>query len=103
LETSEPRRYAIEFDASQLDTDDFEINLPDGYTVDELPPEVRVDYPFASYHSKTELVGHMLKYTRRCEIRNQSVSADQADQLRKFYRTIETDERMIAVLKKAAP
>ena len=37
LESKEPRKYPIEFAAPARDTDTFEITLPAGYEVDELP------------------------------------------------------------------
>ena len=55
LETKEPRRYPIEFDGPRRDTDAFEIALPPGYTVDELPSAVDIDDGFISYHSKNHL------------------------------------------------
>src|SRR5208283_281152 len=55
LETREPRKFAIEFDGPARDTDSFEITIPAGYVVDDLPPPVDADYGFANYHSKTEV------------------------------------------------
>lgn len=52
LETREPRNFSIEFEGPAQDTDTFEIALPPGYEVDDLPPPVDVDYSFASYHSE---------------------------------------------------
>ena len=40
------------------DVDTFEIAIPAGYVVDDLPPPVDADYSFASYHSKTEVKGN---------------------------------------------
>jgi hypothetical protein len=99
LETKEPRLFPIEFQEPTLDTDTFEITLPAGYVVDELPPPVDVDYGFASYHSKTVVNGNTLDYTRTFEVKELSVPVDKADQLRKFYRIIAGDERNTAVLK----
>ncbi len=99
LETPEPRRYPIEFPEPQLDADVFEITLPPGYVVDDLPPAVDADYPFASYHAKTELVGNVLHYHRTFELKELSVPVSEAGQLKKFYRIIATDERSTAVLK----
>jgi hypothetical protein len=101
LETSEPRRYPIEFSAPRLDADVFEITLPPGYVVDDLPPAVDADYPFASYHAKTELKGNVLRYHRTFEQKELSVPVSEAAQLKKFYRIIATDERSTAVLKLA--
>jgi hypothetical protein len=102
LETKEPRKFPIEFEAPLRDTDSFEIALPPGYEVDELPPPTDADYSFGSYHSKTEASGNVLHYTRALEINELSVPVSQMDELKKFYRMIAADERNTAVLKPAA-
>ncbi len=102
LETKEPRRFPIEFPGPERDTDVFEIELPAGYVVDELPPPVSADYGFVAYQSKSEAVGHTLRYTRTFEVRDLSVPVSKAGELKKFYRIIENDERNSAVLKAAA-
>ena len=101
LETKEPRKYPLEFVGPSRDTDRFEITLPTGYEVDDLPPPVDVDYSFASYHSKTEAAGNVLRYTRTFEIKELSVPLNKMDDLKKFYRIIAGDERNTAVLKPA--
>jgi hypothetical protein len=99
LETKEPRQFPIEFEGPVLDTDNFEITLPPGYTVDELPAPVDADYGFASYHSKSELKGNVLTYSRTFEIKELSVPVSRAAELKKFYRIIASDERNTAILK----
>lgn len=99
LETQEPRRFPIEFEAPRRDTDVFEITLPAGFQADELPEAVDLDLSFASYHSKSELVGNTIRYSRTLEIKNLSVPLSQAGELKKFYRVIANDERNMAVLK----
>jgi hypothetical protein len=101
LETKEARAHPIEFDEPERDTDTVEILLPVGYSVDELPPATNIDDGFASYHSKTEFSGRTLKYSRTLEIKELSVPAAKAEQLKTFYREIAEDERNSAVLKKA--
>lgn len=101
LETPESRQLPIQFDAREHDTDVFDISLPSGYTVDELPPPANADYGFASYHSHTELVGNVLHYARELVIKEADVPAASADQLKVLYRVITNDERMTAVLKRA--
>ena len=103
LETKEDRHYPIEFDGAERDTDVFEIALPAGYEVDELPPPVNLDYGFVSYQSKTEAVGHTLRYTRTFELRQLTVPVAKAQELKKFYRIISNDERNSAVLKPTPP
>jgi hypothetical protein len=102
LETKEPRQFPVEFDGPTLDTDTFDIALPPGYEVDELPPPVAEDHSFASYHSKTEASGGELHYSRTLEIKELSVPVSKVDELKKFYRVIASDERNNAVLKLAA-
>jgi transglutaminase-like putative cysteine protease len=100
LETKEPRQYPVEFEGPQRDTDVFEIALPAGFVPDELPPPVNIDTGFAAYHSKTEVVGHALRYTRTFEIKDLSVPVSKVPQLKEFYRVIAGDERNSAVLKR---
>ncbi|MBZ5528260.1 MAG: DUF3857 and transglutaminase domain-containing protein [Acidobacteriia bacterium] len=101
LETKEPRRYAIEFDGPTLQTDTFEITLPAGYEVDELPPAVKLDNGYARYESKTEAAGKTLRYTRTFEVKELSVPVEKAADLKLFYRKIASDERNVAVLRPA--
>jgi len=99
LETKEPRKFPIEFEEPTRDTDTFEITIPPGYVVDDLPPPVDADYGFASYHSKTVVNGNVVDYTRTFEVKELSVPVSKADDLRRFYRIIAGDERNTVVLK----
>jgi hypothetical protein len=99
LETKEPRQFPIEFEGPLEDTDTFEITLPPGYEVDDLPPPVDADFGFASYHSKTEVKGNVIGYTRTFKVTELSVPVNKAEELKKFYRIIASDERNTAILK----
>jgi len=99
LETKEPRKYPIEFEGPVRDSDAFEIVLPPGYEVDDVPPPVDADFGFASYHSKTEVKGNVIGYSRSFEVKELSVPVSRADELKKLYRIIASDERNTAVLK----
>jgi hypothetical protein len=99
LETQEPRKFPIELEEPARDTDTFEITIPPGFVVDDIPPAVDADYGFASYHSKTVVTGNVVDYTRTFEVKELSVPVDKADELKKFYRIIATDERNTVVLK----
>ena len=102
LETKEPRKFPIEFEGPSHDTDTFDIALPTGLVVDDVPPPVDADYGFASYHSKTEVNGNVIHYSRTFEVKELSVPVAKADDLKKFYRIIAGDERNTVVLKAAA-
>jgi Transglutaminase-like superfamily len=99
LETKEPRTFPIEFEGPSRDTDTFEIAIPAGYVVDDIPPSVDADYSFASYHAKTEVNGNLIHYSRTLEVKELSVPGARADDLKKFYRIIASDERNTVVLK----
>ena len=99
LETKEPHKFPIEFDGTLHDTDTFDITIPAGYVVDDAPPPVDADYGFASYHSKTEVKDNLIRYTRSLEVKELSVPVTRADELKKFYRIIASDERNTVVLR----
>jgi hypothetical protein len=99
MEAKEPRKFPVIFDGPEKDVDSFEIALPTGFEVEDLPPPVDVDYSFASYHSKTEEKDNTLLYSRTYEIKELEVPVEKLDELKKFYRIIASDERNTAVLK----
>jgi hypothetical protein len=102
LETKDPRMFPIEFDGPSRDTDTFEITVPPGYTVDDLPPAVDANYSFATYHAKSEVTGNVIRYSRSFEVKELSVPVSKAGELKDLYRIIATDERNTAVLKPTA-
>lgn len=99
LETRDPRRQAVVFDGPERDVDTFEITLPPGYVVDDIPPAVDIDLGFASYHSKSEAKGNTLIYTRTFEIKDLFVPLSKVNELRNLYRVISSDERNDAVIR----
>lgn len=101
LERKEPRKYPVEFDGPEKDVSVFEITLPPGFEMEELPPPAVVEYSFATYKSESEMKGNVLRYTRTLEIKELSVPVSKLDELKKFYRVIAGDERNMAVLKPA--
>ncbi len=103
LETKEPRLFPVEFPGPARDTDTFDITVPAGYSVDDLPPPVDADFSFASYHSKSEVKGNVIHYTRTFEVKQLSVPVNKAPELKEFYRIIAGDERNTAVLKPVNP
>ena len=102
FESKDPRKFPFELEGAARDVDTFEIAIPAGYEVDDMPPPVDADYSFASYHSKTEVSGGMIRYTRTYEIKELSVPVSRADDLRRFDRVIAGDERNTVVLKAVA-
>ena len=99
-ETDKPRKFPIEFRSATHESDTFEIELPQGFAVDELPDPVKVDVGFATYESKTEVQGQLLRYTRDYTVRKLEVPIAQEAELKRLFSTIYSDERNSAVLKK---
>jgi hypothetical protein len=95
-----PRKYPLEFATASLDSDIFEIALPSGYTVDELPPPVEVKTAFAEYKSTVEVNGNVLRYQRDYKVHDVRVPVDKLEEMKKFYRQVAADERSSAVLKR---
>lgn len=94
------RALPINLDEAWNDRDDFSIQLPVGYTVDELPDPVKLDVGFASYESSSRMEGDTLHYTRSYTVRQLDLPADKYDDLHKLAEAIEGDEQNRAVLKK---
>jgi hypothetical protein len=96
-----PREYPFEFHAVLLDTDSFDIAIPPGYAIDDLPAPADIDYSFGSYHSSTVVDGGTIHYRRSYEIKQLTVPVDQANNVKNFYQIIAGDERSMVVLKPA--
>ena len=97
------RKYPVEFREATLQSDVFEIALPPGYVVDELPPPTKVSYDFGAYSSEMAVEGNTLRYKRTYEIKDVRVPTQSLDSLKKFFRQIAADERSSAILRRANP
>ncbi|MGH9588703.1 MAG: DUF3857 domain-containing transglutaminase family protein [Acidobacteriaceae bacterium] len=96
-----PRHYPVEFSSTGDWRDAFDLKLPAGYTVDELPDPVNLDTDFASYHSEVTAKDGVLHYSREYKVKKLELDADQYAAVRRFEGQIYNDENRNAVLKKA--
>jgi hypothetical protein len=96
-----PRKYAFQFEGTTKETDEYEIEIPKEYTVDDVPEPVKVDMGFARYESKVEVSGSKIRYARTFERKAVLVPAERADDVRKLMGLIGADEAAVVVLKKA--
>jgi hypothetical protein len=94
------RTLPIDLDATGRWRASFDITLPSGYAVDELPDPVNIDMDFASYHSSATAKGNVLHYEREYVVRDVELPADRAADFRKLESQILADEKGTAVLKK---
>jgi hypothetical protein len=94
------RKFPVELSGATSEKDNYEIQLPPGYAVDDLPESRQIDVGFASYKSKIEASGSTLHYSREYIVRDPDVGTDHFTDLRKLEGTIGDDEFASAVLKK---
>jgi hypothetical protein len=95
-----PRQYPVEFERSSKETDEYEIELPAGYVVDDLPDPVKVDVGFAAYESKISSSGNKIRYWRELLIRDLQVDVAHLSDLNKLEGQIGADESASVVLKR---
>jgi len=94
------RKYPIELGHPGKWHDEFDVQIPEGYVVDELPEKVDVDYDFASYHAKTTSKPGLLHYERDYTLRVVELAPERAMDLHRLEGAIMSDEKSTAVLKK---
>jgi transglutaminase-like putative cysteine protease len=103
LFNEKPRKYGVEFEEASRQDDVFDIRLPAGYVVDDLPKPIQEDCEFASYQSSVEVSGGTLHYKRTYVVKDVTVPPQKLDVIRSFYRHVEEDEKSSAVLKRTSP
>ena len=96
------RIYPVELGETRIVKDEFDLELPPGYTMDEMPEPVSVDMGFAAYQSRTEMHGSMLHYARQYTVRQVEVPADKYGAVQQLIGQIEQDEHSQAVFIKKA-
>jgi hypothetical protein len=96
-----PRHVAIDLEQTMQGNDEYDIELPQGYVVDELPDAVKMDVGFASYVSTTEVHGRVLHYSRTYTVRQVTVPASKYAQVQQLAAAIAADEDSQAILKRA--
>jgi transglutaminase-like putative cysteine protease len=94
------RRIPIDLRETMQATDDYDIELPPGYAVDEIPEPVKVDMGFAAYESSSHVKDNVLHYSRTYTVREVTLSPDRYSDLQKLAGVIAADEQSSAVLKK---
>jgi Domain of Unknown Function with PDB structure (DUF3857)/Transglutaminase-like superfamily len=95
-----PRKYPVDLRETMFATDDYNIELPAGYTVDELPDPIKIDVGFAAYESSSKVTGNVLHYTRTYTVREVTLPAEKYADLQRLAGVIAADENSKAVFKK---
>ena len=95
-----PRKVAIDLYETMQGTDSFDIEMPEGYVVDELPDPVKEDFGFATYESSTVVHGRTLHYSRTYTLRAVTLPANKYADVQRLASVIGADEAGQVVLKK---
>jgi transglutaminase-like putative cysteine protease len=95
-----PRSVPISFEGVGTWRDAFDVRIPSGYTVDDIPDPLDLDMGFATYHSQVKADAGVLHYRREYVLKQVQLDPEQYSKLRKLEAAITTDENSDAVLKK---
>jgi hypothetical protein len=95
-----PRTVPIDLGETMQVTDEYSIEIPAGYVVDEMPDPVNIDMGFAAYQSATVVKDNTMHYTRTYTVREVTLPADRYADVQKLATLIAGDEDSQAVLKK---
>jgi hypothetical protein len=93
-----PRLLPIDLRETMQSTDAYDIKLPPGYTIDELPQPVKLDVGFASYESASTLNGDTLHYARTYTVRQVTLPPEKYADLQRLAGVIAADEDNHTVL-----
>ena len=102
LEADRRKRSSVPINLKETmqEQDDYTIQLPPGYAIDEIPDPIKLDLGFASYESSSTVKNNVLHYTRTYTVREVTLPADRYSDVQKLAGVIAADEQSNAVLKK---
>jgi Domain of Unknown Function with PDB structure (DUF3857)/Transglutaminase-like superfamily len=98
-----PRKYPIEFHEATRQDDIFDITLPPGYVLDNVPPAVQAECPYGTYHSEITVADGVLHYHRTYELKDVEVPTEKLPEIKNFLRQIAADQEASALLRRATP
>ena len=76
------------------------VQLPAGFTVDEVPDAVKIETPFGSYVTSYEVKDNKLVFKRKLSQQATTIAASDYEMVRKFYESIRAAENAPVVLAK---
>lgn len=74
------------------------VNLPTGFTVDEMPDAVSLQTPFGKYSTTYQVTGSKLVYTRSLTVNRSTVPVEKYNDVRDFFSKIRDAEQSPVVL-----
>ena len=94
------RKRPVDLGPPEHEIDSYEIQIPEGYIVDDMPDPVQIDVGFASYRSRIEKSANSVKYWREYVVKNPFVGFDKLADLHRLEDAIGNDEFATVVLTK---
>ena len=95
------RKQDLEIKYGYFDTDTVLIRLPEGYSIEALAKDKKLETPYGTYEMTIENKGdHSLKYTRKLLIKKGRYNVEDYDAYRKFRKKINQLDHSKIVLKK---
>ncbi len=94
------RKYPVDLLTTTEELDRFEITLPPGVVVDELPDPVKVDVGFASYTSTVTSTEGVLRFESAYVVRDPLVPVEKLGLLKKLEEAMSASQSASVVLKK---
>jgi hypothetical protein len=76
------------------------VQLPAGFTVDEVPDAVKIETPFGSYVTSYEVKNNQLVFKRKLSQQATTIAPGDYEMVRKFYESIRAAENAPVVLAK---
>jgi hypothetical protein len=94
------RKYPVELPYTSRDDDEFSIEIPAGYVIDDMPDSTKVESSFGTYQSHIEKNGSKIVYKRTFINRALEIPPDKIAEFRAYQNRIAEDENAVVVLKK---
>lgn len=95
-----PRAYPIELGHPGRWHDAFDVTVPAGYIVDDIPDPVKIDLDFASFHASVSSKDGHLHYESEYVVRDVEIPPSKANEFKNLETAILSYEKSSAVLKK---
>ena len=95
------RQYEISFGSRSSSISETQIALPDGFKVEEVPPNVSLKTDFATYDRTYELNGGTLKIVEKLVRLNAKMPVNRYQEVKKFYEDAIHAQRQQVVLRAA--
>ena len=102
IRNAETRKYDIDLNFAFTDYDTVQINIPDGYSPESIPPNVSIEMPLARYQSSLKIESGKIFYTRHYQQRAGRLPAVTAQTMATFFEKIyKADHAKIVFVKEA--